>query len=179
MKQISYFLSKLFFYGFAFFSGFVILFSILSFIEFKVGWDVPFVTVSSEDTEAYAHIKIPFFELMIGFQLSFKVIAMWFSLLFYTLYFWALKNFFGVFIQEEIFNTASEKKLKLFFKVNLLPVIVGFIYIIAGLLLSKNKIFNEELFPIAIHVIVALMVYFYMDLMQKGRRIQEENNLTI
>lgn len=179
MKQISYFLSKLFFNGFAFFSGFVILFSIVSFIEFKSGWDMPFVTVSTEDTEAYARIKIPFFDLMIGFQLSFKVIAMWLSLLFYTIYFWALKNFFGVFIQEEIFNKASEKKLKLFFKVNLLPIIVGFIYIIAGLILSKKTILNEELFPVVIHVLVAFMVYFYMDLMQKGRRIQEENDLTI
>jgi len=179
MKHISYSVSKLFFYGFAFFSVFVIFFSILAFLEFYFQWNIPLVEITDKETSPYAKISIPFFTMIVGFQLSFKVIGMWLSLLFYTVYFWALKNFFGVFIQEELFNTASEKKLNLFFKLNFIPVFVGIIVLIVGLILSKKIIFNEEFFPFIIHIMVAFMVYFYMDLMKKGRRVQEENDLTI
>ncbi|CAM1345328.1 DUF2975 domain-containing protein [Tenacibaculum amylolyticum] len=179
MKKIAFQLSKLFYYGFALFSAFVTIFSMLSFIEYYLDWDIPLVSILDKESDPYVNIRIPLLQLTVGFSLSIKVILMWLSLFFYTIYFWALKNFFGVFIQEQVFNKTSQQKLRVFFKLNFIPIFVGLISIIVGLTKSNKIIFSEEHLPLIIHLLIAFMVYFYMDLMQKGRKIQEENDLTI
>ncbi len=57
MKKVTYILSKLFFYGFALFFVFVFLFSILAFVEYYTGWNVPFVELSNENAQLLERIE--------------------------------------------------------------------------------------------------------------------------
>lgn len=180
MKRIIYFLSKAFFYAFSFFFIFVFVFSILSFVEHNFNLDVPFVEITNKGEYDFATIKIPMIKLNVGFVFSFFIaLAMWIGLLFYCVYFYALKEFFKVFIKDLTFSHESIKKLNLFLWLNLIVVMYGFIWtIVEGIKLSEFK-FDEALFLLLIHGFIALIVYLYMDVFRKGSKIQEENDLTI
>ncbi len=180
MKSIAYFLSNGFFYAFSMFFIFVFVFSILAFAEYNLDWDVPFVELTEEGNNDYATIKIPIMELSVGFVFNVIVaFIMWIGLLFYCIYFYALKEFFKVFIKDNTFSQDSIKKLKLFLRLNLIVMFYGIIWtVIDSIRLDKFQ-FDEAHFLLLVHGSIAIIVYLYMDVIKKGRKIQEENDLTI
>lgn len=180
MKQIAYTLSRGLFYAFAVFFCFVFIFSILAFVEHYFGWNVPFVDIYNNTGQQYAKISLPFIDFKVEFIFSFLiVIAMWIGLLFYVVYFYTLKEFFRVFIEDEVFNYKSLKRLKTFFYINLIPIVYA-VGISIGQLIKDGRFKFEEDQGIAIfHLLVAFLVYLYMDLLKKGKVLQEENDLTI
>lgn len=180
MTKTAYFISKVFSYAFTVFFLFVFVFSILSFVEHNFNLDVPFVEITNEGEYNFATIKIPVIELNVGFVFSFLIaVVMWIGLLFYCVYFYALKEFFKVFIKENTFNLESIKKLKLFLWLNLSIMIYGVIWIIVDLFRLQKLQFDEAHFLLLVHGTIALIVYLYMDIFKKGSKIQEENDLTI
>ena len=180
MKKTAYLLSKGFFYAFSVFFLFVLAFSILAFAEYKFGWDVPFVEITNQDGGEYAFIKIPLIEMSVSFVYNILVVfVMWIGLLFYAIFFYVLKEFFKVFVEDEAFNTKSLKRLKSFFYINLIPL--GYVIVLSIVQLVKTGGFKfEEDHGVALaHLFIAFLVYLYMDLLKKGKVIQEENELTI
>ncbi|PKH50024.1 hypothetical protein CXF68_04580 [Tenacibaculum sp. Bg11-29] len=180
MKKIIYICAKTFFYLFTFFFVFVLLFSILSLVEKHGILDVPYVDIIENDVDDFnAKIKIPIVNGIIKYQFSYTIVFMWLWLLFYSIYFYVLKDFFRIFIDNELFNAKSLNKLKIFFKLNFIPIILNIGIIVIGWTKKEKVSFEEEYFFIFIHSCVALLIYLYIDLFKKGRRLQEENNLTI
>lgn len=178
MKTIIYMLSKGLFYAFSVFFAFVLVFSVLAFVEFQFGWNIPFVELKDEGT--YAFIKIPLLELGIGFQFKIQVLAvMWIGILFYVIYFYTLKEFFKVFIDEKVFSSESLKRLKTFFYINLVPLVYAVALSIYTFKRNEQFKFEEDQGIALVHLFVAFLVYLYMDLLKKGKILQQENDLTI
>jgi len=122
MKKTIYTLSRGLFYTFTVFFCFVFIFSILAFVEHYMGLNIPFVDIYNNDGQSYANISIPFINWKVEFIFSFLIVmVMWGGLLFYVMYFYALKEFFRIFIEDEVFNQKSLKRLKSFMYINLVP----------------------------------------------------------
>ncbi|WP_087521652.1 DUF2975 domain-containing protein [Polaribacter sp. SA4-12] len=180
MKKIIYICAKSFFYIFSTFFLFVFLFSILSLIEQYRFFDAPFVDVLENDVNGFnAQISIPFIKGVIKYQFSYTIIFMWLWLLFYSIYFYVLKEFFKIFIEDELFTTKSLNKLKIFFRLNFIPIILNTGIIIMGWIENEKVSFEEEYFYLFIHSCIALIIYTYIDIFKKGQKLQEENDLTI
>ena len=177
MKKTIYNLSKLFFYGFSLFAIILTINSILGLIEYK-GWsDFSFISfVENEESDFdFLQVQMPFtVQILFGWILPF-IIA---SLCFYCFYFYALKNFFKLFILEKVFSDDSLNKLNLFHKLNYLP---AFVFVGRSLysIVNSRKVDNELLIIAVIHFIIALLLLYYIDLVKKGHVIQKENELTI
>ncbi len=180
MKKTVYLLSRGLFYTFTVFFCFVFVFSILAFVEHYLEWNIPLVDVFKANQHVYARIFLPFIDFKVEFVFSFLIVlAMWIGLLFYVIYFYTLKEFFRIFIEDEVFNHTSLKRLKTFLYINLIPI--AYALVVSVIQIIKNSAFKfEEDQGLAIfHLLIAFLVYFYMDLMKKGQRLQEENDLTI
>ena len=179
MKKIAFLFSKAFFWGFALFSLFILLFSVLSYVEFYFNWDIPFVEITERNAKNYAIIRPPFIGVLVEFLMSYSIIIMWFTFIYYSIYFYVLQSFFEIFIAEKIFKNKSIEKLTNFYKLNYVPVIVGIIGIILRYSIYDDLSFDEPHFFVLIHLIIAFFLYFYLDLIKKGINIQQENDLTI
>ena len=132
MKNLAYLASKVFFYAFSIFFIFVLVVTILAFTEYTFGWDVPFVEITNQNGEDFAVIKIPLIELSVGFVFNIAVaFVMWIGLLFYTSYFFALKEFLKVFVVHKSFIVRLLKRLQSFFYINLIPS--GYAIVLSGL----------------------------------------------
>ena len=134
MKKLAHLISKITFWGFIIFSCILIPLSLFSFLEYYFNWDIPFVEIFSEGGQDYSKIK----NIGVQFLLSYTIILMWGTFIFYSIYFYVLQKFFNIFISEKTFEENSLKKLKLFYNINFIPVIIGFIgilikYILLGL----------------------------------------------
>lgn len=180
MKNFIYLLSKLFFYGFSLFTILLTFYSILGVLEFYEIFQ--FSSVIIEDFgllgNSFITIILPVIELKIMLRFGFLLLFILASLLFYSYYFYVLKEFFQLFINEKVFVETSLKKLHLFYKINYVPAIV----FLGRALLSILKGFplDTELVIISfIHFVIAILLYYYMDLVKKGMQVQEENDLTI
>lgn len=175
MKKTAFLLSTCTFWGFTLFSIIAIPLSLLAFLEYYFNWDFPFIEIVKRDSLDFAKIK----NIGIEFWLKYTVVSMWATLIFYSIYFYTLKNFFGVFISARTFEEESLKQFIKFYKLNFVPVFIGFIGIIIQFA-SLNKFeFDEPHFFVILHLIVAFFLYFYLDLIRKGNNIQQENDLTI
>lgn len=181
MKKTAYIFSKLFFYGFSLITVFVTTFSILSFVNEKLGWNIPFIELVEQNEKYYTFIKIPFLDLGFGFPKDafLPLIVMLLTMLFYAIYFYSLKEFFKIFTREKIFSLISLKKLKLFYKINFIPIIVAFFITIVLIIKERYISFDEQHFILIVHSFIAFLIYLYLDLMKKGTMVQEENDLTI
>lgn len=180
MKKIIFILSKGFFYAFAVFFVFVVVFSTLAFAESQFGWDILFVKITEEMGNAYVNIDLPFLNMHVGFIFKPVVVfAMWIGILFYVIYFYALKEFFKVFIEAKIFNSKSLKRLKTFFYLNLIPLIYALVLTVYQITENGSFKFEEDQGLAIFHLLIALLVYLYMDIIKKGNQIQEEIDLTI
>jgi len=174
-----YFLSKLFFYVCLAFVVFLILFSALSFAESIWKIDIPLVEVTTTSIETRTKIQIPFMDMHIGFPNSVLVFFMWVFFGFYALYFYSLSQFFKVFTQTQVFTERSIKSLKIFGWLNLVPITFGILASLVDIFRGKGFKMDSEYLLVFIHLFVALLVYFYVDLVKKGKRVQDENDLTI
>lgn len=175
MKKLAYFLSKITFWGFTFFSVVTLLFSILAFLEYYFHLDISFVEIVKRDDLDFAKIH----GIGVEFWLSYVVIFMWATFIFYSIYFYVLQNFFRIFIAEKTFEEHSVQQLTKFYQLNFIPVIVGFIGISYRYFSLGYFKFDEPHFYVLIHLIIAFFLYFYLDLIKKGNTIQQENDLTI
>lgn len=179
MKKTISISAQAFFYVFSTCFVFVFLFSIFSFLEKYFGIDIHFVTVLEGNENFNAQIKIPFINAVFSYNFSYTILYMWLWLLFYSIYFYTLKEFFKIFTKNNIFNEESLQKLTLFFKINLIPLVINVLIVLCILFEQEGENMEEEIFMIVIHSCVGVIVYLYIDVFKKGIQLQEENNLTI
>lgn len=175
MKKLAYIVSLILFYIIATLLLFVMVFSILSFLEFKFGWKIPFVEI----IDSKGKVHVPLFGMDINVPFNYSILIMWSAMLFYAIYFYAFKEFLKVFIKKKMFETQSLKRLRFFLKLNILPL--GYIIIFTASFLIKGVPirFEDDYFIVFAHLVIAFLIYLYLDVFKKGNYVQEENDLTI
>ena len=175
MKQLAYISAKLLFYLFSILFLFIMGFSILSYFEYKFGIQIPFVDI----LENYGKIHVPILGLRINVPFNYSILIMWAALLYYAIYFYAFKDFLKVFIETKMFEAKSLKRLRFFLILNCIPLIYIIIFTMSFLLRGVAIRFEDDYFIVLAHLVIAFLLYLYLDVLKKGRRIQEENDLTI
>jgi len=175
MKKLAYITSKILFYSVSILLGFVMVFSILSFLEYKFGIQIPFVEI----VESRPKVFVPIVGLRINIPLNYAILIMWTAMLYYAIYFYAFKEFLKVFIETNMFEAKSLKRLHFFLKLNLIPLVYIIIFS-ASLLIRGTKFrLQDDYFIVLAHLVIAFLLYLYLDVLKKGSHIQEENDLTI
>jgi len=177
MKHILYWFSKIFYYCFTAFFIFLFVFSILSFCEYNLGWDIPFVEIDSKKNTL--SIIFPFIDLTLSFPPNAIVILPLAIFAFYSFYFYMMYKFFKVFISKPLFEEKAINSLRYFFYLNLIILIVAFIAIIIETIYRGYFKMDESLGFIFIHGFVTIITYLYVDMAKKGAVLQSENDLTI
>lgn len=175
MKQIAYISSKILFYGYSILYLFLMIFSILSYFEYKFNVQIPFVEVF----ENHSKVKVPLLGLRINIPFSYMIIRMWLVMLFYGIYFYSFKEFLKVFNKKNIFETQSLKRLRLFLILNIIPIFYIIILFISFLIKRVALRFEDDFFIVIAHLVIAFLIYLYLDVLKKGKYVQEENDLTI
>ncbi|WP_406685457.1 DUF2975 domain-containing protein [Seonamhaeicola sp. MEBiC1930] len=175
MKKSAYFTSLILYYSITFFLFFVMLFSILSYFEYKFGIQIPFVEVF----ENHSKINVPILGLRIGVPFNYSILIMWSAMLYYAIYFYAFKNFLKVFIEKKIFETKPLKRLHFFLILNLVPLIYIIVFTASFLIRGVRIRLEDDYFIVLAHLVIAFLLYLYLDVLKKGKHIQEENDLTI
>lgn len=175
MKKLAYITSLILFYFIATVLLFVFLFSILSFFEYKLGLQIPFVEVF----ENHSKIKVPLLGLNIGVPLNYSVLIMWTAMTYYIIYFYAFKEFLKVFVEKRMFETKSLKRLRFFLILNAVPLVYIILFTASFLIKGVAIRFEDDYFIVLAHLVIAFLIYLYLDVLKKGKYIQEENDLTI
>ena len=175
MKQLAYISSKLLFYFFSSLFLFIMVFSILSYFEYKFDIQIPLVEV----LENHSKIKVPLLGLRINVPHSYSILIMWAAMLYYAIYFYAFKEFLKVFIEKKVFEAKSLKRLRFFLKLNLIPLVYIIIFTASFLLRGADLRLHDDYFIVLAHLVVGFLIYLYLDILRKGKHIQEENDLTI
>jgi len=175
MKQIAYISSKILFYTYITLYLFVIVFSILSFFEYKFGWQVPFVEI----IENRPKVNVPILGLRINVPLNYSILIMWIAMTYYAAYFYAFKEFLGVFVKKKMFETKSVKRLRLFLILNVIPLVYIIVFTFSFLIKGASIRFEDDYFIVFAHLVIAFLIYLYLEVLKKGKYIQEENDLTI
>jgi len=62
---------------------------------------------------------------------------------------------------------------------NFIPIGVGIIHIVVMAIRTTTFKMDSEYLLIVLHLFVAALVYLYLDLLRKGKIVQDENDLTI
>lgn len=179
MRKLLYLIARVFFYGFSSFSIFVALFSILSILEYYMGLNMPLVEILTKENVQYVSISIPFMELYVQYVFGLNIVLVWLSLVFYSIYFFSLRGFFKVFVEEKMFTQSSLNKLSLFYRLNAIAVLFLLVRVIVFMVKEQMFYVDETFFILLLHVFVTILVFFYMDMMKKGSLLQQENDLTI
>lgn len=175
MKKAAYILSKFLFYAYSTLYIFIMIFSILSFFEYYYGADIPFVEIIGN----YPKVHVPLLGLRINIPMNFAVIIMWVAMFYYAIYFYSFKEFLKVFIKEKMFESQSLKRLRFFLKLNIIPLLYIILFFISFLIRSKPFRLEDDYFIVFAHLVIAFLIYLYLDVLKKGKSIQEENDLTI
>ncbi len=175
MKQFAYFSATLLFYSIASILGFVMLFSIGAYLEYKFGFQIPFV----DSIEGGGKVHVPLVGLHVNVPFNASILLMCLSMLYYGVYFYVFKMFLGVFIKKNMFEASSEKYLRLFLKLNLIPLL--YIIVFVGAIFVKGADFRlqDDYFIVLAHLAIAFLVYLYLEVLSKGKHIKDENDLTI
>ncbi len=171
MKQVAYTLSKTLFYIYSTLYLFVMIFSILSYFEYKYGVQIPFVEV----VENRPKINVPLLGLRINVPLNYSILIMWSVMSYYAIYFYAFMEFLKVFVEKNMFEAKSLERLRLFLILNVTPLAYIFMLLISG----EAFRLEDDHFIVLAHLVIAFLIYLYLDALKKGRSIQEENDLTI
>jgi len=180
MKRSLHLLSQALFYTSVVFLGFVIISCLIVMLDSAYNWDVSFIRFFEQNGKTYASVKIPFIETFIQFQYSLlTIVVMWISILFYVIYFKLLSRFFSVFVDEDSFSKKSLLRLKHFLYINLLPIIYALVFTVYQVLKAGDVKFEEDHGMAIFHLIIAVIVYLYVDIAKKGNTIKAENDLTI
>ncbi|GAA3632545.1 hypothetical protein GCM10022397_17690 [Flavivirga jejuensis] len=151
------------------------VFSILSYFEYKFDIQIPFVEVF----ENHSKIKVPLLGLNIGVPFNYSILIMWSAMSYYAVYFYSFKEFLKVFVKKKMFETKSLKRLQLFLILNVIPLIYIIIFIISFLIRGAAFRLVDDYFIVFAHLVIAFLIYLYLDVLKKGKYIQEENDLTI
>lgn len=151
------------------------VFSALAFLEYKYEVDIPFVEIYNSRPK----IHVPILGLRINAPMNISILLMWISMSFYAVYFYFVKEFAEIFVKSNIFETKSLKHLRSFLTLNLLPLIYITILVISILVRGANFKLEDDYFIVLVHIMIAFLIYLYLDILKKGRNIQEENDLTI
>lgn len=175
MKQLAYIVSKFLFYAYSLLYIFIMVFSILSYFEYKFGVQVPFVEI----LENRPKIMVPILDLRINVPLNYSILIMWSAMLYYAIYFYSFKEFLNVFIKKNMFEAKSLKRLRFFLILNVIPFIYIIIFTASFLISGKAFRLEDDYFIVLAHLIIAFLIYLYLDVMRKGNHIQQENDLTI
>jgi hypothetical protein len=147
----------------------------LSFLEYYYGADIPFVEIFNNHPKVY----VPLIGLKINIPMNYGVIMMWLVMSFYAIYFYSFKGFLKVFIEEQMFESQSLKRLRFFLKLNIIPLVYITIIFISLLINGMPFHLEDDHFIVFAHLIIAFLIYLYLDVLKKGKLIQEENDLTI
>lgn len=175
MKQIAYLLSKLLFYFYSIFYLFIMVFSILSYFEYKFGVQIPFVEI----LENRPKINVPILGLRINVPLNYSILIMWSAMLYYAIYFYVFKEFLKIFVKKNMFERPSIKRLQFFVILNIIPLIYILIFTASFLIKGAAIRLEDDYFIVFAHLVIAFLIYLYLDALKKGKYIQEENELTI
>ncbi|WP_346881912.1 DUF2975 domain-containing protein [uncultured Algibacter sp.] len=175
MKKLAHLSSSLLFYSITILLVFVFLFSILSYLEYKFGIQIPLVEI----IENRAKVHVPFLGLRINVPFNSAILIMWSAMLYYIIYFYAFKNFLKVFIEKKMFETKSLKRLRFFMILNLVPLIYIIAFTVSFLLRGVRIRLEDDYFIVFAHVVIAFLMYLYLDVLKKGTYVQDENDLTI
>ena len=175
MKQTAYIVSKILFYIVSALLVFVMIFSMLSYLEYKFGVSIPFVEVF----ENHSKIKVPILGLRIGVPFNFSILIMWTAMTYYAVYFYAFKEFLKIFVKKNMFETKSLKRLHFFLVLNILPIIYIIIFTASFLIKGVSIRLEDDYFIVFAHLVIAFLIYLYLDALKKGKQIQQENDLTI
>ena len=175
MKKLAYISSVILFYSFSILFLFILVFSILSYFEYKFGVQIPFVEV----LENHAKVKVPILGLRINVPFSYAILIMWSAMLYYAIYFYAFKEFLRIFIKKKVFEAKSLKRLRFFLKLNLIPLIYIVAFTASFLLRGVAIRLEDDYFIVLAHLVIAFLIYLYLDILKKGKYVQEESDLTI
>lgn len=151
------------------------IFSILSYFEYKFGIQIPFVEI----IENRPKVLVPILGLRINIPLNYAILIMWTSMSFYAIYFYAFKEFLRVFVEKNMFEVKSLKRLKFFLILNLIPLIYIILFTASFLIKGSAFRLEDDYFIVFAHLVIAFLLYLYLDIVKKGKRVQEENDLTI
>ncbi len=152
----------------------------IHFVEEIFSLNTGFLERIKERNNELIFLKIPLTKFGIGFPpKSFEVIFMILFFAFYVFYFYSMKKFFKIF-DDNTFSSKSIKSANFFFIINFAPIIYWIIYSIYCLIVGKTtNFFDDEFIILIIHLFVAVLVFLYRDILMKGIKLQEENDLTI
>ncbi|GAA3600374.1 DUF2975 domain-containing protein [Flavivirga amylovorans] len=175
MKKIAYTSSKVLFYIYSALYLFIMIFSILSYFEYKFGIQIPFIEV----IENRPKIKVPILGLRINIPLNYSILIMWSAMSYYAIYFYSFKEFLKVFVKKNMFETKSLKRLQFFLILNVIPLIYIIILTVSFLISGSAFRLEDDYFIVLAHLVIAFLIYLYLDVLKKGKHIQEENELTI
>lgn len=175
MKQVAYIISKLLFYSISILLGFVMLFSMLSYLEYKFGIQIPFVEI----IENRPKINVPILGLRINVPLNYSILIMWTAMSYYAIYFYSFKEFLKVFVKKNMFEVESLKRLRLFLILSLIPLVYIIIFTASFLVRGVAIRIEDDYFIVLAHLVIAFLIYLYLDALKKGKHVQEENDLTI
>lgn len=175
MKQLAYITSKLLFYAFTILYLFIMVFSILSYFEYKFGFQIPFVEVF----ENHSKVHVPLLGLGINIPYSYAILIMWTVMLYYAIYFFAFKEFLKIFIEKNMFEAKSLKRLRFFFALNIIPLVYIIMFTVSLFIRGAKFRLEDDYFIVLAHLVIAFLLYLYLDVLKKGNHIQEENDLTI
>ncbi len=175
MKQIAYIASKVLFYFYLSLYLFIMVFSILSYFEYKFGIQIPFVDIF----ENHAKVHVPLLGLRIGVPFNYSILIMWIVMSYYAIYFYAFKEFLRVFVEKNMFEIKSLKRLQFFLMLNLISLVYIILFTASFLIKGKAFRLEDDYFIVFAHLVIAFLLYLYLDVLKKGKRVQEENDLTI
>jgi len=175
MKQLAYIVSKLLFYFYSILYVFIMVFSILSYFEYKFGMQIPFVEI----IENRPKVHVPILGLRINIPLNYSILIMWAAMLYYAIYFYAFKEFLKVFVKKNMFEAKSIKRLQFFLKLNCIPFVYIIIFTVSFLIKGGPFRLEDDYFIVLAHLVIAFLIYLYLDALKKGKYVQEENDLTI
>jgi hypothetical protein len=179
MKKIMYWLSKVFYITCSFLFVFIFLFSILSFFEFYLGWDIPFVEIIKSESKTMIHIIVPVVKMRLIFPPSIIVMLPLITFSFYAFYFYHLHLFFGMFIKPKLFTSDHLKKMKLFYRLNLVIVVISAVATLFNWVKDREIKMDETFLIVGTHCFVAVIIHLYLEMAKKGNQLQQENDFTI
>lgn len=175
MKKLAYVTSKILFYTIAIVLLFIFVFSIFAFLEYKFELDIPFVDV----IDRRGKVHVPVLGLNINVPFNYAILTMWIAMAYYIIYFYAFKEFLKVFVKKELFDKRSLKQLRFFLILNILPLSYIIIFTSSFLIKGIPIRFEDDYFIVFAHLVIAFLIYLYLDVLKKGKYIKEENDLTI
>jgi hypothetical protein len=175
MKQLAYISSKILFYVYSILYVFIMVFSILSYFEYKYHIQIPFVEI----IENRPKVMVPILGLGINIPLNYSILMMWTAMTYYAVYFYAFKEFLKVFVKRNMFEDKSLKRLRLFLILNIIPLVYIIVFTVSFLIKGVAFRLEDDYFIVFAHLVIAFLIYLYLDVLKKGNYIQEENDLTI